>query len=69
MGVEGDCLMPLYVDPHGGREPPVVPMPTRPAPFPCEVVLDDAWQRLDDLAARLAQSTMDRPIQHVEPRE
>ncbi len=69
MGVEGFGLMPLYVDPHGSKEPPVVPMPTHPAPFPCDDVLDDAWHRLYGLAAPLAQETIDRPIQHAEPRE
>jgi hypothetical protein len=44
-------------------------MPTHPAPFQCEDVLDDALHRLYGLAALLAQATIDRPIQHVEPRE
>jgi hypothetical protein len=69
MCCEGFGLMQLYVDPHGGKEPPVVPMATHPAPFQCEAVLDDAWHGLYGLAALLAQSTIDRPIQHGDPRE
>jgi hypothetical protein len=66
MRIEGSGLMQRHGHPHGGKEPPVVPMPTHPAPFQGEDVLDDALHGLDGLAALLAPSTIDRPIQDVE---
>jgi hypothetical protein len=68
MCLESSSLMHLHGDPHGRKEPTVVPMTTHPTPFQREDVFHHALHGLYRLASLPAQSAVFRLIQDFDHR-
>jgi hypothetical protein len=58
--------MPLDGNPHGGKEPTVIPLTTQPTVRQREDVLHHAWPRFHRLSSRLAPSAVLGSVQDVD---